>query len=162
VLPIGGTILGSEIGGSATLDGVANLVSPNTLPFADGVVLNISGFYPVPPIGGATGAVLTGPFSLSGEFIRGCGFGFGFKTCVGVPFDDVSFFLLEGQGVYTLELQLVHDQFRGDGWQWTSVRFDLQPTPEPATLLLFGTSATAGLGVVRWRRRVREYKPYWN
>jgi hypothetical protein len=35
-------------------------------------------------------------------------------------------------------------------------RFDLEPTPEPAILLLFGTTA-AGLGLARWlRRRGRE------
>jgi hypothetical protein len=29
---------------------------------------------------------------------------------------------------------------------------DLAPIPEPATLLLFGTTA-AGIGIARWRRR---------
>jgi hypothetical protein len=40
----------------------------------------------------------------------------------------------------------------GDYWQTDSARFELQPTPEPATLLLWGT----GLGLVRWHRRRRE------
>jgi len=32
---------------------------------------------------------------------------------------------------------------------------DLAPIPEPATLLLFGTTA-AGLGLARWRQRRRQ------
>jgi len=35
---------------------------------------------------------------------------------------------------------------------------DLAPIPEPATLLLFGTTA-AGLGLARWRQRRRQQQP---
>jgi len=41
---------------------------------------------------------------------------------------------------------------RFDGWQFESGFAQIDPTPEPATLLLFGTTA-AGLGLGGWRRR---------
>ena len=154
VFPIGGVIGGSEIHGLATLDGVRNVVANNSGPAADALLLAVTGFFPVPPIGGATGAVLTGPFSLTGEFFRGCGFLI--KPCDltpdGTPQTGPSF-LLEGHGLYTLSLELVHNPVFGDTWQPTSVEFDLQPTPEPATLILWGTGAAAGLGLVRRQRR---------
>jgi hypothetical protein len=38
------------------------------------------------------------------------------------------------------------------GWEFDSGFARIEPTPEPATLLLFGTTA-AGLGLARWSRR---------
>jgi hypothetical protein len=138
VLPIGGFLGGSDVFGSATLDGVTNIVANNSAPSTDSLSLNVTGSYPVPPIAGVTGVVFTGPFSLSGFYTRG----------FGPPF------ALEGHGVYTLTLEVVHTQILGDLWQWRNVEFDLQPIPEPATLLLWGTGA-AGLGVARWVKRRR-------
>jgi hypothetical protein len=46
------------------------------------------------------------------------------------------------------------DIFRGENFTRAEFLF-LEPTPEPATLLLFGTTA-AGLGLARWRQRRRQ------
>jgi hypothetical protein len=44
---------------------------------------------------------------------------------------------------------------RVGAWQFESGIADIHPTPEPATLLLFGTTA-AGLGLARWKQRRRK------
>jgi hypothetical protein len=46
--------------------------------------------------------------------------------------------------------------FSGDCWGSASATYDLTPTPEPATLLLFGTTM-AGLGLARWVKRRRTH-----
>jgi len=57
-----------------------------------------------------------------------------------------------GPGVFTLDLL---DPSGSDNFISFNISGnDLAPIPEPATLLLFGTTA-AGLGLVRWRQRRR-------
>jgi hypothetical protein len=41
-----------------------------------------------------------------------------------------------------------------DIWSTQITKLELEPVPEPTTLLLFGTTA-AGLGLARWRQRRR-------
>jgi hypothetical protein len=60
---------------------------------------------------------------------------------------------LTGRGRLTYSL-VQTDFFTTDEprWLFGGVEYDIAPTPEPATLLLFGTSA-AGLGMARWLKR---------
>ena len=66
----------------------------------------------------------------------------------GDPTDDFFGFRASGPGRITV----VHRE--GEGWEFRSAEGRIDPLPEPATLLLFGTTA-AGLGVARWVKRRR-------
>ena len=57
---------------------------------------------------------------------------------------------LEATGTGTVTLKRV-DFGAGPAWDVERVTYDLQATPEPATLLLVGSTAV-GLGVARWTK----------
>jgi hypothetical protein len=118
------------------------------------LILSVSAFVFVPEFGSIESVVLAAPFVLTGSLNRSG------ITCISFPFDcsgDPSartLYDLHGEGSFHLALhrQRVSDT---DFWVWDSARFDLA-TPEPATLLLFGTSAV-GLGLARRLRRGRQH-----
>jgi hypothetical protein len=125
--------INTDIAGHATLDGVSysviGLGGPSLQLFFSGQVV-------APPFGSSTTAVLTVPVSFGGEFDV-------------LPFQPFTNDLVAAAQA-TLTLQET-DSFGAPAWLYEGIRYDLV-TPEPATLLLVGTSLTA-LGLARWRRR---------
>jgi hypothetical protein len=92
-----------------------------------------------PPFGDFTKAILTVPVEFSGFL------GFG----------ESSREQLVASAIATLTLDKFDfgpRLFGGEKWLYDGIRYELSPTPEPTTLLLFGTTM-AGLGLARWRRR---------
>jgi hypothetical protein len=88
---------------------------------------------------------LTSPFSFSGEFL------IAFAGQLSDPFFDLH---LSGQGLATINLFAPScSPFTPGlcGWFIGNSSYDFAPTPEPTTLLLFGTAMT-GLGLGWWRR----------
>jgi len=90
-------------------------------------------------------AVLTAPF----EVLFGSVFLFDFAGEPTVTFP------LTGRGLATVEL--VPNPSGAPLWEYSSFRYDFAPTPEPGTLLLFGTAAAAAL--VHRTRRVQPVSP---
>lgn len=68
---------------------------------------------------------------------------------IGVPF---------GGTARSIDFGGTVNQIAFDDITFGSVTPGLEPVPEPATLLLFGTTAT-GLGLARWRQRTRKQQP---
>jgi subtilisin family serine protease len=128
-----GSWLGNDLVGNATLDGVTYLAVGSTDTTSMGVAFN--GMATLPPI--ADSATVVAPFTFSGEFDHpGPG---------GIAETDT----LEGLGTATLTL--VRDGSRTDSWLLSEARYDLAPTPEPASLLLVITGLAAT--VLRCRTR---------
>jgi hypothetical protein len=66
-----------------------------------------------------------------------------------------------GQATFSLRRsnQPLGDQ-PDDFWRFAGQSFDIQPTPEPATLLFVGTGV-AGVGIARWIRRKKQKERGW-
>lgn len=95
-----------------------------------------------PPLNVAPVVALTTPVSVSGSFVH-----------LGVVEQ------LGATATATIVLgRLPNCGSVGACWDSASAIYELQATPEPATLLLFGTTM-AGLGVVRWVKRRRQQVP---
>jgi hypothetical protein len=150
---------GSDLIGSVTLDGrgyhLGLLVAPPTntmfgvIAFMSGIVAFDGPTLTAPAFGPTAGTLVT--LTTEGIQLTGgvnyCPEAFG--GCVSEQFT--------GSGTVSLVLE----QRCGPGpseqcWTFQSALYDVT-TPEPATLLLFGTTA-AGLGLARWRRCSRERK----
>jgi hypothetical protein len=138
VLQVGGGAV-TLLAGVATLDGVTHGISANSV--SDDMLrrLQVDGVATLPEFSETRTAVLTGTFVLTGQLVRCAG---SFCQSEFQPYD------LHGHGVFTIPLEW-DDAFGGE-WRSTGSEFDV--VPEPATLLLFGTSA-AGLGLARLTRR---------
>ena len=138
--------------------GVGNLVSANSLvelqgigtATVDGVTYSLiqpfGSFFTFTapdvaiPGGGATVTIAT-PFTMTGNL----------NIFSGPPFEGPPVFSMtvSGSGLATLTLQQIES-----GYVLTTIHYDFQPVPEPATLLLFGTGLAA-TALLAWRRRKR-------
>ena len=139
---------GDFFGGGVTLEGVfypnvdGNLVSPCPCSL---LTVNFNGQVVAPPFGQSTTVTLTVPVDFAIEFSH---------DATGM---DRSTEQLVASATATLTLQeFDFGPGFGVGWQYEGIpgiRYDLEPTPEPTTLLLFGTTMV-GLGLAaHWRRR---------
>jgi hypothetical protein len=157
ILQVGGGGGGGVfLGGSVTLDGVTHgLNAGGNDPRLDGgLALLISAPVLIPEFGSISSVVLTAPFVLTGTLGRTgleCFHPF-FNpfACSGDTALSTTY-QLHGQGVFYGAMHRENRSDFGDYWQTDSARYEFQ-APEPATLLLFGTSA-AGLGLARLTRR---------
>jgi hypothetical protein len=134
-----------------TLDGITHTQLGLALPFSDQLVLTLTGAVLIPDFGNIASVVLSAPFTLDGILFRASEpppFPPFF------PFREVTEYALHGQGEFLLALHRTKPT-GVDAWQWDSMVFELEPVPEPATLLLWGTGA-AGVGLVRWVKRRRQ------
>ena|ERR1700730_311047 len=135
---------GPESPGHATLDGVSYqsvgaAVCP-AFPCA-GALIHFTGQAVAPPFGDFTKAILKVPVDFSGTFGH---------NASGL---DPSSEQLVASAIATLTLDKFDfgPQF-GVAWRYDSIQYELMPTPEPTTLLLWGTTM-AGLALARrkWR-----------
>jgi hypothetical protein len=150
---------GDFLGGTATLDGITHFLGgAASSPAFDGLIFSISAFVSIPQFGSISSAVLEAPFALTGQLFRsGVDCFPNPSACSAPPFSVPSTpYQLQGEGVFRGAIHRVNVS-GFDFWKTDSFEFDLQPTPEPATLFLWGTSA-AGLGLVRWVRRRRAWE----
>jgi hypothetical protein len=158
-LQVGGSGAGGSfyLGGSVTIDGVTHGLNGggNDLNLDGGLALSLSASVLIPEFGSISSVVLTAPFVLTGTLGRNGLDCVGPFTCTGDRALSTSY-QLHGEGVFYGAMHRENRSFFGDYWQTDSARYDFQATPEPATLLLFGTSA-AGLTLARLYSRKRAH-----
>jgi hypothetical protein len=137
--------------GHATLDGVSypfvGCCGPPPFPWANARV-EFTGQTVAPPFGDFTKAILTVPVGFSGTFSDD-------QHVDGNFLHSSEQLLASATATLTLDKFDFGPQF-GVAWQYEGIRYELEPVPEPTTLLLWGTTM-AGLGVARCRRRGRQH-----
>jgi hypothetical protein len=145
------------LGGIVTLDGVTHGLSGVGGPGFDGVNLSLSASVLIPEFGSISSVVLTAPFLFTGILGRA---GLDCPPDPRLPCSgDTALsttYQLSGQGVFFGAMHRENRSDFGDYWQTDSAVYEFQATPEPATLLLWGTGA-AGLGLVRRFRSGRQH-----
>jgi hypothetical protein len=145
---LGGYIKDIWIGG-ATVDGSSNAVGGAGY-LADSLIFNVNALGTIPELGTLTQTVVTGTFELTGTLLHTVCRPFAMGACQ-APLFPPTLYELQGHGVFTLPL---HRASFGPLEFWKADGAIFEVVPEPATLLLFGTSA-AGLGLARLTRRRR-------
>ena len=132
---------GNDLPGNATLDGVfyANVGALGPPPFPVALAsFNFTGEVTAPPFKTSGFAAVTAPVNFSGLFLHDDGSGGTVEQLV-------------ASARATLSLQEI-DCCGGPAWVYNGIRYDLEPVPEPGTLLLLGTALT-GLGLLAPRLR---------
>lgn len=128
---------GSDFPGRVSLDGESFLVGLGTSTTGS-LLTNFWGETVAPPFGGVTEVSISAPFWFDGRL--------NFPTPEGEPSRPHE--QLIGRGTATVNLRW---GTLGDLWAVHTVRYDFEPVPEPASLLLLGTGLV-GLASRRLRR----------
>lgn len=147
----GGTAVGGDVFAQTTLEGVSHPAGGAEAGLiTDGLALGLFGTVLIPAFGDISSVVLKAPFTLTGTLSRNDCFPASALFCATNPF-----YGLHGQGTLTLALDRVTIPPDIEAWRWREATFDLQPIPEPATLVLWGASAAVFWVARQIRRRQR-------
>jgi hypothetical protein len=131
----------TDLPGHGTLDGVF-YPHVGTIDIGAHASIAFTGQVVAPPFGQSPTAILTVPVDFSGAF----------------DVDGVGGNQLIAAARATLTLQQT-DCCGGPAWVNGGVHYDLEPVPEPATLLLFGTTSAALWMARRRQRRQKQQQP---
>jgi hypothetical protein len=131
-------------GGHATLDGVTYPDVSGVTNSSAALLMQFDGNPAIaPPVNVASVVALTNSVTFTGLFSN--------------PTSGTENLLASAEATVVLD-RATFCPFPGDCWHFVSATYDLSPVPEPATLLLWGTTM-AGLGLVARMRRHPELPP---
>jgi len=137
---------------TVTLDGVSHPSGPGFAGIGgDGLYLSAAVDVAAPPASAALTSSVTFPYAINpvpSVLTRFVG-----------PVPDISNYTdygLQGSGHWTVQFK--KSPTCPDLWFFDGAIFTLEPTPEPATLLLWGTAA-AGFSLTGWIKRRRQAEP---
>jgi hypothetical protein len=133
---VGANFSDTAVIGSATLDGMTfpSLNSNDSNTF---VSLQLDGTTGLPPVNGSS-LVIRAPFTVAPDSL------FAYQITPG----SINTVALSGRGIATVRF---HVNPTTPVWEFSDMRWDFAPTPEPSTLLLVG----GGLAAL-WRARARK------
>jgi hypothetical protein len=139
---VGASFTGSAIIGSATIDGMT-FPNINTLSSHNFVSLQLIGTTVLPPVNGSS-LVIRAPFTVAPDSL------FTYELTPGSITEppELATVALAGRGTATVRF---HVNPTTPVWEFSDMRWDFTPTPEPSTLVLLG----GGLAAL-WRARGRK------